>query len=205
MIAVYDEDPLIKFQNVLENRLFSKNGIDAKEDDIIHHALANNGCSFSDNVSSTTEKITDNIYLYFIYGAKGNEFSESYDYISAYGVSYIIIFADYYNDIKTELITETDNMSIEDQANYFMGNSVYFNSICNITDLFIRLLSNVKSPSGTIQEKINISAPSIIAGSIINKIRPLQENDCDGSLIPYDKLLVIINYDKLRLALLGIF
>ena len=205
MLALYDEDPLIKFQNVLNDRLFSANGIDPKEDDIIHYALANNSCIFSDNVSSTTEKITDNIYLYFIYGAKGNKFSESYDYISAYGISYIIIFTDYYNDIKTDIIDETDNMSIEDTANYFMGNSVYFNSICSITDLFIRLLSNVKPPSGSIQEKINMSAPSIIAGSIINKIRPLQENDCDGSLIPYEKLLDIINNNKLKLALIGVF
>ena len=50
MLALYDEDPLIKFQNVLNDRLFSANGIDPKEDDIIHYALANNSCIFSDNV-----------------------------------------------------------------------------------------------------------------------------------------------------------
>lgn len=203
MVVKYDIDPLVSVYSYLKQLIYKTNkGTDDEVDDIIRSALEHNGCGFSDDVSSTTVQLTEDKYLCFMYGVKGNKFSEVYDYINIYGTSYIIIFMDYYKNIKTEI--KTNSLSIEDNLDNIMGNSIYFNAICEIVNFVIRLLSNIKPPIGSIQEKINSMAPTIIAANIINDIRPLQEEDCDGAIIPYDRIMELLN-TNIDLILIGIF
>lgn len=204
MIAKYNDDPLMLLYLHLKALIYKTNkGTDDEVDDIIRSALEYNGCAFSDNVSSTTIQLTEDKYLYFIYGVKGNKFSEIYDYINIYGTSYIIIFMDYYKTIKTE-IKDTYSLNIEDNLNNIMGNSIYFNAICEIVNFIIKLLSTIKPPIGSIQEKINSIAPTIIAANIINDIRPIQEEDCDGAIIPYNRIIELLN-TNINMILIGIF
>lgn len=204
MLIKYDIDPLVSLYSYLKQSIYKTNkGTDDEVDDIIRSVLEHNRCAFSDNVSSTTIQLTEDKYLCFMYGVKGNEFSEVYDYINIYGTSYIIIFMDYYKAIKTE-IKNTYSLNIEDNLDNIMGNSIYFNAICEIVNFVIKLLSNIKPPSGSIQEKINSIAPTIIAANIINDIRPIQEEDCDGAIIPYSRIIELLN-TNINLILIGIF
>ena len=166
--------------------------------------LEYNSVAFADKIKAKIYFLYDNIYLYFVSGAKGNDYNQVYDYVDVYGSSYIIIFLDYFKGINTESISEPDNTSIENKLSYMMGNSIYFDAICNIVTFYIAIISKVKPNPGSIQDKINSTAPTMIAANIINSIRELSENDCEDSIIPYTRIVELLQI-PISNILLGLF
>lgn len=197
MHVKYDANPLLILNNELQRRIYDfviKDEFEDAEkiDDIIKRMLEYNSVAFADKIKAKIYFLYDNIYLYFVSGAKGNDYNQVYDYVDVYGSSYIIIFLDYFKGINTESISEPDNTSIENKLSYMMGNSIYFDAICNIVTFYIAIISKVKPNPGSIQDKINSTAPTMIAANIINSIRKLSENDCEDSIIPYTRIVELM-------------
>ena len=209
MHVKYDANPLLILNNELQRRIYDfviKDEFEDAEkiDDIIKRMLEYNSVAFADKIKAKIYFLYDNIYLYFISGAKGNDYNQVYDYVDVYGSSYIIIFLDYFKGINTESISEPDNTSIENKLSYMMGNSIYFDAICNIVTFYIAIISKVKPNPGSIQDKINSTAPTMIAANIINSIRELSENDCEDSIIPYTRIVELMQI-PISNILLGLF
>lgn len=209
MHVKYDANPLLILNNELQRRIYDfviKDEFEDAEkiDDIIKRMLEYNSVAFADKIKAKIYFLYDNIYLYFISGAKGNDYNQVYDYVDVYGSSYIIIFLDYFKGINTESISEPDNTSIENKLSYMMGNSIYFDAICNIVTFYIAIISKVKPNPGSIQDKINSTAPTMIAANIINSIRKLSENDCEDSIIPYTRIVELMQI-PISSILLGLF
>ena len=209
MHVKYDTNPLLILNNELQRRIYDfviKDEFEDAEkiDDIIKRMLEYNSVAFADKIKAKIYFLYDNIYLYFVSGAKGNDYNQVYDYVDVYGSSYIIIFLDYFKGINTESISEPDNTSIENKLSYMMGNSIYFDAICNIVTFYIAIISKVKPNPGSIQDKINSTAPTMIAANIINSIRELSENDCEDSIIPYTKIVELMQI-PISNILLGLF
>ena len=209
MHVKYDANPLLIVNNELQRRIYDfviKDEFEDAEkiDDIIKRMLEYNSVAFADKIKAKIYFLYDNIYLYFVSGAKGNDYNQVYDYVDVYGSSYIIIFLDYFKGINTESISEPDNTSIENKLSYMMGNSIYFDAICNIVTFYIAIISKVKPNPGSIQDKINSTAPTMIAANIINSIRKLSENDCEDSIIPYTRIVELMQI-PISNILLGLF
>lgn len=209
MHVKYDANPLLILNNELQRRIYDfviKDKFEDAEkiDDIIKRMLEYNSVAFADKIKAKIYFLYDNIYLYFVSGAKGNDYNQVYDYVDVYGSSYIIIFLDYFKGINTESISEPDNTSIENKLSYMMGNSIYFDAICNIVTFYIAIISKVKPNPGSIQDKINSTAPTMIAANIINSIRELSENDCEDSIIPYTRIVELMQI-PISNILLGLF
>ena len=209
MHVKYDANPLLILNNELQRRIYDfviKDEFEDAEkiDDIIKRMLEYNSVAFADKIKAKIYFLYDNIYLYFVSGAKGNDYNQVYDYVDVYGSSYIIIFLDYFKGINTESISEPDNTSIENKLSYMMGNSIYFDAICNIVTFYITIISKVKPNPGSIQDKINSTAPTMIAANIINSIRKLSENDCEDSIIPYTRIIELMQI-PISNILLGLF
>ena len=209
MHVKYDANPLLILNDELQRRIYDfviKDEFEDAEkiDDIIKRMLEYNSVAFADKIKAKIYFLYDNIYLYFVSGAKGNDYNQVYDYIDVYGSSYIIIFLDYFKGINTESISEPDNTSIENKLSYMMGNSIYFDAICNIVTFYIAIISKVKPNPGSIQDKINSTAPTMIAANIINSIRKLSENDCEDSIIPYSRIIELLQI-PISNILLGLF
>ena len=209
MHVKYDANPLLILNDELQRRIYDfviKDEFEDAEkiDDVIKRMLEYNSVAFTDNTKAKIYFLYDNIYLYFVSGAKGNDYNQVYDYVDVYGSSYIIIFLDYFKGINTESISEPDNTSIENKLSYMMGNSIYFDAICNIVTFYIAIISKVKPNPGSIQDKINSTAPTMIAANIINSIRELSENDCEDSIIPYTRIIELMQI-PISNILLGLF
>lgn len=209
MHVKYDANPLLILNDELQRRIYDfviKDEFEDAEkiDDVIKRMLEYNSVAFTDNTKAKIYFLYDNIYLYFVSGAKGNDYNQVYDYVDVYGSSYIIIFLDYFKGINTESISEPDNTSIENKLSYMMGNSIYFDAICNIVTFYIAIISKVKPNPGSIQDKINSTAPTMIAANIINSIRELSENDCEDSIIPYSRIIELLQI-PISNILLGLF
>lgn len=209
MHVKYDANPLLILNNELQRRIYDfviKDEFEDAEkiDDIIKRMLEYNSVAFADKIKAKIHFLYDNIYLYFVSGAKGNDYNQVYDYVDVYGSSYIIIFLDYFKGMNTESISEPDNTSIENKLSYMMGNSIYFDAICNIVTFYIAIISKVKPNPGSIQDKINSTAPTMIAANIINSIRKLSENDCEDSIIPYTRIIELMQI-PISNILLGLF
>ena len=209
MHVKYDTNPLLILNNELQRRIYDfviKDEFEDAEkiDDIIKRMLEYNSVAFADKIKAKIYFLYDNIYLYFVSGAKGNDYNQVYDYVDVYGSSYIIIFLDYFKGINIESISEPDNTSIENKLSYMMGNSIYFDAICNIVTFYIAIISKVKPNPGSIQDKINSTAPTMIAANIINSIRELSENDCEDSIIPYSRIIELLQI-PISNILLGLF
>lgn len=197
MNVKYDANPLLILNDELQRRIYDfviKDEFEDAEkiDDIIKRMLEYNSVAFADSVKAKIYSLYDNIYLYFISGAKGNDYNQVYDYVDVYGSSYIIIFLDYFKGMNIKSISEPDNTSIENKLSYMMGNSIYFDAICNIVTFYIAIINKVKPNPGSIQDKINSTAPTMIAANIINSIRKLSENDCEDSIIPYTRIVELM-------------
>ena len=209
MHVKYDANPLLILNDELQRRIYDfviKDEFEDAEkiDDVIKRMLEYNSVAFADNIKAKIYFLYDNIYLYFVSGAKGNDYNQVYDYVDVYGSSYIIIFLDYFKGMNTESISEPDNTSIENKLSYMMGNSIYFDAICNIVTFYIAIISKVKPNPGSIQDKINSTAPTMIAANIINSIRELSENDCEDSIIPYTRIIELMQI-PISNILLGLF
>ena len=208
MLCKYSSNPLFKVYNALNTNIHAliyneTVNYDDKPSSVIDALLKYNYCGYSEEVKSiTNEIIKDDTYLYLIYGVKGNENAEVFDYVNIYGSKYIIVFMDYFTNIKTE--PPKESLNIGDVLDNQLGNSVYFNAICSIVEFAIQIIDNVKPVPGSIQQKINSTAPTMIAANIINDIRSLEEADTDGSIINHQTILNLLN-ENIGDILVGLF
>lgn len=203
MHCKYYDNPLYNVYLSLYNRMCTDLDYKNEKDDIIDLMLKYNGCAFADNDTANVSEICDDIYLYASYGTSGNENNEVFNYVSVYGTKYIIIHMDYFKNIKTNPSSK-EPLTIEETIANQMGNSIQFNGICSIVEFIIKVLDPVKPNPGSIQEKINSIAPTMIAAKIISYFRPLEENDIDGSILTLSQINELLEKPIVDL-LLGLF
>ena len=210
MTGIYDENPLKELYLKINNAFINSNKLDYGIDTLLRLILENNGCAFADNenkINSYKELIMNGTYtLYFIAGAKGNNINECFDFVEFNGMKYLIIFLDYFKDMKEN--THEFSNSIDKEAAEFMGKSIYFNRIVKIVQIFIATISNqaIFTPTLSTSAAANIFryAPDIIAGKIVNNIcGELNENDIDG--IDYKTLTRFISNEYFDLTLYGVY
>lgn len=207
MKTKYDDNPLLYLYNILNNVIANIQNIEDimldGVDDVMKAILTSNNCTISEDSKSIVKGIYDDFCLCFISNAKGNELygHEWYDFINFYGYRYIVVFTDYFKTMKYDTI-EDDSTDISKIADNFIGNSLQFNAICTIVNLYIQ--QTMKCDTDTIQGNINCIAPIIIAASIINSVRQLQDNDIDGCNMPMKDIMELLE-KPIELVLLGIF
>ena len=168
--------------------------------------LQNNGCLFSDNCVYTHKFLdyTSNYGICFIYGAMGNHVNEYFDYIEFYGMKYIVIFMDYFKDFGVK--KEPTDDEVNNTLNELMGNSVYFDAIKKIVDVFIYTTVNpslMNSFLSTTSAASNYRYMGIfIAAKIIDEKCGLTENDI--SIMDYTELKETIDTMSMDLLMIGV-
>lgn len=155
-------------------------------DQLLKLILLNNGCKSRPDID-----IKQSIYcmnndydIYFISGMIGNDINEFYDFIYFNGKKVLIIFIDFF-DIKT-------NEEIKPNSpDFIMGNSVYYDAIKKIVEVFY--ITSELNPSGILTSAMATTQKwnkSIIAIHVLNEFKKVDENDvCDISMDDINKIL----------------
>ena len=206
MVSYSDNNMYLELYDILsENFLYSKNTPIRyiNDDEIFKLILWNNGCGFSDDSYYRQEffETINNYCICFIYKAKGNEVNEYFDYMEFYGMKYLIIFMDYFKDFgKEDKLKEDDPLGI-------LGNSIYFDAIKKLVDVFISTTTSsaeLMGPflSSTVASNNYRFMGIFIAAKIIDDKIGLKEEDT--YLIKYEDLKKMIDKIPMRLLLSGI-
>ena len=150
-------------------------------DPIIKLILLNNGCKISSDSKQfqlVKDIIDDEYKLYFITGMIGNDANEYYDFVTFNGTKILIVFIDYFNFITDEF-EDKDNPLYELKKS--MGNSVYYDAIKKIVEVFYLTLEPMSG--GLLTTAMATTQrwnQAIIAIKILNIFKPIDENDvCD--------------------------
>lgn len=158
--------------------------------DITRSILIGNGCTVPEKIGdesngAITLKISDTIELYCIEEGIGNEENQFIDVMHVFGTTRIVVFLEYFNDILTEEIPEEDQ-SMEAIAKRTIGNSNYFTAIQYIVSIVCEILQPFRT-SNTSFAMCDLfrKAPYLIAGRIINQIKPI-DMGLDVSYLPMD-------------------
>ena len=193
MYAKYDYNPIYKLYESLEKEITGyfdntkRDFLYKKMDPILKAILQNNGCGFiqeSENMIPTCKFSTiipDEFYMVYIKGGKANDVNEFWDYVEMMGCRYLIVFLDYFEDIQFDG-KEYQN-EIEKNLADAVGNSVYFDAIAKLVDVFISLcnpLAGTQAFAATAYSASCRYAPYIIAGSIVNRFKRITEDDISG-------------------------
>ena len=209
MLGAYNENPYMELYQVLKDKfVYNPNeSVTNIDDDIAFKLiLQNNGCSFSDKCLYTHKYLnyTSNYGICFIHGAMGNTVNEYFDYIEFYGMKYLIIFMDYFKEFGVKKPVTNDE--VNDTLNELMGNSVYFDAIKKIVDVFIYTTVNpslMNSFLSTTSAANNYRYMGIfIAAKIIDEKCGLTENDV--SIMDYKELKNTIDNMSMNLLMIGI-
>lgn len=206
MKGKYDYNPLYVFYDELNTAIseYINNDFDNYEcmDDLAKNILLNNGCAFSNTpITKTVSLLNNNYILYFVIGGTGNATTSGlYDYMNINGLDYFVIFLNSFNNID-EIIPDDDELKVS------IGKSIYFDYICKLVNVYIATTVN-QSVFMQLLSTSSISnnyryAPYIIASQIIYNINGKLSSD-DVSMMRYDKLLDIVQNNKIVLALYGI-
>ena len=207
MVGFTNNNPLLELYNVLRSHIgFQENSTIRKTNDdmIFKLILENNGCGFTDDSIYRFKMLqyTNNYGIYFVYGAKANDVNEFYDYIEFYGMRYLVVFMDYFKDFGKEYKTIDE---IDANLQELMGNSIYFDAIKKIVDVYISTTTSAAelmgSESTTAASNMYRFAGIFIAAKIIDDTVGLTENDV--TTIRYQDLREMIN-KPIELLLLGI-
>ena len=188
MVSYSDNNMYLELYDILsENLLYSKNTPIRyiNDDEIFKLILWNNGCGFSDDSYYRQEffETINNYCICFIYKAKG------------------IIFMDYFKDFgKEDKLKEDDPLGI-------LGNSIYFDAIKKLVDVFISTTTNsaeLMGPflSSTVASNNYRFMGIFIAAKIIDDKIGLKEEDT--YLIKYEDLKKMIDKIPMKLLLSGI-
>ena len=183
MTGKHNDSPILNFYKCLEygidNIAIEPKGFCGKLDDILAVILLNNGCKVRDETIQM--QITYNIIpgeykLCFISNMIGNDANEYYDFLIFDGMKYLIIFSDYFENIIREgEINEDDPLY---SLKVTMGNSVYYDAIKKIVEVFY--LTSEPIPGGLLTTAMATTQrwnQAIIAIHILNKFKPIDEND----------------------------
>ena len=212
MKAKYGTDPLINIYNCLNEELKCyldfvhnpKYGLKYKIiDDVIKLILQNNDCKFSSYVLAKEVTISDDYYLYLVSGAKGNDTLEFYDYIELYGSKYLVVFLDYFKDMKPK--PKYDNMeSIESIAGSLMGNYNYTEAIKKIVEVYIETSECCSSIAASSASYRYYTAPIYLSAKVIDNLVGLQESDIGNTLLNFDSIVNTLSNNSIEAVLLGL-
>lgn len=175
-------------------------------DNILKLILLNNGCKLAEN-----EKHYQKIYsimpyykVYIISGMLGNDVNEYYDFITFDGCKILVVFQDYFNIARDYggYIEDNGDLSPEYYLKKSMGNSVYYDAIKKIVEVFY--LTFEGSHAGLLTTAMYTTQRwngSIIAIHILDYFKSVDENDVsDISMEDINKILE----GNIKLQLYGI-
>ena len=206
MKCVSKISPLYELYTVIDEQFaeYSKylDGIDCenpyaedKLDKGLELILHNNGCSLTDDAKARYIKLkyTENYYIVFVVGAKGNEVNEFFDYIEFHGIKHLVVFWDFFVDIY------------KDPAPV-IGRSNYFEAIKKITDVFIATTSPatevIRILATTAAANMYRFSSTFLAAAFLDKYFGITEDDV--SLIKYEDLRNMLDNIELKNLLDGI-
>ena len=211
MQGKYDINPVYELAGILnfelrrykefEDDLPIERGYD-ELDNVLKLILLNNGCRIaSDKIQyQLIKNIIPNEYqICFITGMIGNEVNDYYDFLILNGMKILVIFIEYFDGLITHFINENDPMY---QLKIAMGNSVYYDAIKKIVEIFY--LTSEPMPGGLLTTAMTTTQrwnQAIIAINIINFFKPIDENDVSD--IPMEDIKKILD-GNIELQLYGI-
>lgn len=202
MQGKYDESPIYKLYTLLDKELTKKYTCNMQIDKILKYILLNNGCKINEGYAQyqcIENIIPDEYSICFINGIIGNDVNEYYDFITFNGMKYLIVFKDYFKDISYGTYNSQDPML---DLKIAMGNSVYYDAIKKIVEVFY--LTSEPVPNGLLTTAMAATQrwnQAIIAIHILNQFKPVDENDIPD--IPMDDINKILD-GNITLQLYGI-
>lgn len=167
----------------------------AKMINLNKNILMNNGCRFMEDREPLVKIVEiNNFYkIHFVVNCMGNKLNQFMDYSDNGNYKNLIIFVDYFKDIKTTWLDEYDENGIKN----IDDNSDCFYAIKTITEMFLKSLYNPATITGSFMHTINANKfrynPVIISCIILNYFRPLIDDDIEGSGMAFDDIMNIIN------------
>ena len=214
MQGKYEESPILNLYGNMYRELesyimqfnYSDINIDRgyyrKLDEILKLILLNNGCKISQEKEQEQyfcDIIPNEYQICFVTGMIGNDANEYYDFLIFNGVKVLVIFIEYFNDIIVGEVDEDDELYNLKTA---MGNSVYYDAIKRIVEVFY--LTSEPMPRGLLTTTMATTQrwnQAIIAINILNEFKPVDENDVSD--ISMSDIKKILN-GKINLQLYGI-
>lgn len=204
MQGKYDENPVYNLYRSLNKTLANKVITCEQIDPILNLILLNNGCKVPDNshvkqYQSYYDIIPNEYKVCFITGMTGNDANEYYDFLIFNGAKILVIFLDYFRDISYGTYDSQDPMV---NLKIAMGNSVYYDAIKKIVEVFY--LTSEPMPGGLLTTAMATTQrwnQAIIAIHILNEFKPIDENDVSD--IPMEDIKKILD-GNINLQLYGI-
>jgi hypothetical protein len=173
-----------------------------KLDEVLKLILLNNGCKISDSnepIQSIHTIIPDEYQICFITGMIGNDANEYYDFVIFNGMKILVVFLDYFNGMIDGNLDKNNPFY---QIQLTMGNSVYYDAIKKIVEIFY--LTSEPTPAGILTTAMATTHrwnQAIIAITILNNVKPVDEYDISD--IPMEDVRKILDAD-IKLQLYGI-
>ena len=131
LLGALDINPLLELYHSLLSKMAIANPTSdmpgmrhISTDKVLKLILEYNGCAFSDDAAFIMHQIGEetrtpmDYNIIYIYGAKGNDVNEYYDYIEFYGNKFLVIFMDYFKEYYKPRATQD-----EDPLEFAMGKS----------------------------------------------------------------------------------
>lgn len=191
MRGKYDYDPIYKlYGNLLsEINLYVTNKSADKItdygytgiDDLAKLILLNNGCKMTaDEVvfQKIMPIIPDEYNMCFIYGMIGNDVTQYYDFFTFNGTKNLVIFVEYFNIMQASDDQDSDHESPSHILKTAMGNSVYYDAIKKIVEVFYStfepVTSNLLTTAMASTQRWN---QAIVAIHILEHFKQVDEND----------------------------
>lgn len=207
MQGKYDRSPICNLYMILDSVLNLKNKQENipydKIDNLLELILLNNGCKTESNTIPHVyigNVIEDEYNLCCVTGMIGNDVNEFYDFFIFNGIKYLVVFIDYFNGImSSDDIDENDPLY---SLKITMGNSVYYDAIKKIVEVFY--LTSEPIPGGLLTTAMGAMQrwnQAIIAIHILNWFKPVDENDVSD--IPMEDVKKILD-GNIKLQLYGI-
>ena len=156
--------------------------------------LMNNGCRLAEDVELIYVTLDQSpIDVIFIQHGLGNETNEFFDYIEYADSKAMVVFLDYFHKIRRDGDPMPEDPYQKSYIDLY-GNSECYDAIKRITDIFISLVTlpavHMNLLSATAASNMYRWNSSIIAASIIDKIKPLEDVDVtDMSLDVANRLI----------------
>lgn len=215
LLGALDINPLLELYHSLLSKMAIANPTSdmpdmqpISTDKVLKLILEYNGCAFSDDATFIKQQIGEetsapmNYSIIYIYGAKGNEVNEYYDYIEFYGHKFLVIFMDYFKEYHKPRASQD-----EDPLEFAMGKSVYYDAIKKIVEVFLATtvcMAEINSPAlAATSTAFNYRYdPTIIAALVLRSTIGFFPEDVSD--IDYDELSDILANTTPELLCIGI-
>ena len=166
-------------------------------DTISEYILKNNACRFSYDTTCYKVRIDEDYFIYFVYGAIGNEINVCYDYIEYKRIKRLIIFADVFDRYI--------NNTIEEDPIGILGKSIYFEYFKKIFEVFILTYypNYSQIPLTTAARSLYDKSPIYLTAKIINNKYGLEPEDQE--YMRYKEIKHIVDEYSAELLCAGIY